>query len=218
MRRTDAKEDTKLAYGVTNSRGTFDAAFWTPSREETYALKVTARGLGETDTLSSPITVKRAYRVLLTTDKPLYQPGQVIHMRALALTQPQLRPVTSRKLTLEVEDSKGNKVFKKGLELTKFGLAGADFQLASEINQGAYKIRALVDEEKTEKTVRVERYVLPKFKVKMDTDKKLLSARRDRAGTIHADYFFGKPVDRGKSSSNCPGSTSDSTSSPRSTG
>ncbi|MDO8588881.1 MAG: alpha-2-macroglobulin family protein [Armatimonadota bacterium] len=198
MTKDGAPKPIKLAHGVTNSRGTFDAAVWTPNREGDYKLNVVVRGLGETDTLTSPVSVKRAYRVLLTTDKPLYQPGQMIHMRALALAVPSLKPVTARKLTLEVEDPKGNKVFKKISDLSRFGLAGADFQLASEINQGAYKIRALVEDERSEKTVRVERYVLPKFKVTLDTDRKYYLPGETVRGTVHADYFFGKPVDGGK--------------------
>ena len=38
-----------------------------------------------TDRIERPVTMQRDYRVLLTTDKPIYQPGQMIHIRALAL-------------------------------------------------------------------------------------------------------------------------------------
>ena len=52
--------------------------------------------------------------ILLTTEKPIYQPGQTIHVRALALDRSNHEAAASRKLTFEVEDSRGNKVFKKG--------------------------------------------------------------------------------------------------------
>ena len=190
-----SKTEVRLASGRTDVHGTLDSTFAVPKTEGDYNVKVVVRGLGETDLLESAVKVKRAYRVMLTTDKPLYQPGQVIHIRALALSIPQLLPVTGRKLTLEVDDSKGNKVFKKTSDLSKFGLASTDFQLATEINQGEYKIRAIVDKERAEKTVRVERYVLPKFKITMETDKKYYLPGETVKGTVHADYFFGKPVE-----------------------
>ena len=54
--------------------------------------------------------------ILLTTEKPIYQPGQTIHVRALALDRADHEAAASRKLTFEVEDSRGNKVFKKATQ------------------------------------------------------------------------------------------------------
>ena len=42
------------------------------------------KGRGE-ETRSQDVYVGQTYNVLLSTDKPVYQPGQVIHVRALAL-------------------------------------------------------------------------------------------------------------------------------------
>ena len=44
------------------------------------------------------------------------QVGQAIHVRALALDRSNHEAAASRKMTFEVEDSRGNKVFKKALE------------------------------------------------------------------------------------------------------
>ncbi|MBE0433586.1 hypothetical protein IBX73_09005, partial [candidate division WOR-3 bacterium] len=46
----------------------------------------------------------------LVTDKPVYQPGQTIHIRSLSLRRPGLEAVHGVPLLLEVEDSRGNKV------------------------------------------------------------------------------------------------------------
>ena len=82
--------------------------------------------------------------MLLVTDKPLYQPGQLMHLRALALQSFDLKPVAGADLTFEVEDAKGNKVFKQALKTSDFGVASADFQLADEVNAGDYHIRAVL--------------------------------------------------------------------------
>ena len=58
--------------------------------------------------------------VLLTTEKPIYQPGQTIHVRALALDRSNHEAVGNRDLLFEVEDSRGNKVFKKATRTDEF--------------------------------------------------------------------------------------------------
>lgn len=195
----DTREFISLYTGHTDSRGTLDAPLNIASDlQGEYILKVVTQAMGERDEVESPVQIKHELRVLLTTDKPVYQPGQIIHIRALALRIPSLQPVAETPCTLEVMDAKGNKVFKRSNKLSRFGITSAEFQLASEINQGSYTIRAIVDKDEVEKKVTVERYVLPKFKIKIETDKKFYLPGEVVKGTIHADYFFGKPVDGGK--------------------
>ena len=135
----------------------------------------------------------------MTTDKPLYQPGQVIHIRTLSLEHPGKLPAAGKKMLVEVEDPKGNKMFKREMEVSRFGIASADFQLASEINMGVYAIRAILDgKEQQEKKVEVKRYVLPKFNVKVETDRSFYMPGDTVKGSVQADYFFGKPVAGGK--------------------
>ena len=106
--------------------------------------------------IEQAIQIKRGYKVMLTTDKPLYQPGQLIHIRTLSLQQPKLNSVKKQPLLLEIEDSKGNKVFKREIKTDDFGIAAADFQLADEINMGTYKIRAIMGTTTSEKSVNIE--------------------------------------------------------------
>ena len=76
----------------------------------------TTSALGE-EKLERDVKVKAEPKILLVTDKPLYQPGQMIHIRALCLQS--LRPdarSAAPPLTFEVEDAKGNKVFKQHAE------------------------------------------------------------------------------------------------------
>ncbi len=159
--------------------------------------------------LTQPVELRNDASILLTTEKPVYQPGQAIHVRALALDRASHRPATDRKLTFEIEDSHGNKVFRKSTQTDKFGIASAEFTLADEVNLGAYHLRALMGDpqasaDTAELTLEVERYVLPKFKVAIDFDKQNNKPRRDYrpgdhvTGTVHANYFFGKPVDGAK--------------------
>jgi uncharacterized protein YfaS (alpha-2-macroglobulin family) len=145
--------------------------------------------------------------ILLTTEKPLYQPGQTIHVRALALDRSNHQASADHRITFEIEDSRGNKVFRKVTQTDLYGLASAEFGLADEVNLGTYHLRALLDDDaerprnKAEIALQVERYVLPRFKVAIDLGGKDSRARRGYrpgdhvTGTVRANYFFGKPVD-----------------------
>ncbi len=127
-------------------------------------------------------------------------------MRALALDRADHQAAADRKLTFELEDSRGNKVFKKVTATDNFGVASAEFSLADEVNLGTYHLRALMGDsaapsDTAEIALNVERYVLPKFKVAVEFTEKDGKPRRDYrpgdhvTGTVRANYFFGKPVD-----------------------
>src|SRR5262249_15855253 len=96
--------------------------------------------------------------------------------------------------TLEVEDGRGNKVFKKALKASDYGLVHADFPLADEVNEGTFRLRAVIGEQRSEKEVRVKKYTLPKFKVELRTRNTFYLPGEPTEGSLQADYFFGKPV------------------------
>lgn len=196
-----------LFSGRLNQRGTTEAQFRFPARlTGRYQLRyLTDTPIGSTE-VTQPVHLQDKASILLTTEKPIYQPGQIIHVRALALDRSNHEASANRKLTFELEDSRGNKVFKKSTETDQFGVASADFGLANEVNLGTYHVRAMMGDpdaptSRAEKTINVERYVLPKFKVAMEfTDKGAKEKHGyqpgDRVtGTVHANYLFGKPVE-----------------------
>ena len=200
-----------LFTGRLNQRGTTEAQFLFPaglvgSFQLRYAIDTP---IGSTE-FSQPVRLEDKVSLLLTTEKPVYQPGQTIHVRALALDRSNHEAVANRKLTFEVEDSRGNKVFKKSTESDKFGIASAEFGLADEVNLGTYHLRAVMGDSETgsantaEIALNVERYVLPKFKVAVDFGGKDNKTKRGYrpgdhlTGTVRANYFFRKPVEGGE--------------------
>jgi alpha-2-macroglobulin-like protein len=166
-------------------------------------LKVVVKTSTAEDTVEEIIQVRSALRTLLTTDKPLYQPGQTIHIRALSLSQPDMEPLSDSDVVFEVEDAKGIKVFKKSAKTDEYGISFVDFVLADELNMGTYKIRSIAAGMTEEKTVTVERYVLPKFKVNFKSDFNFYQPGQTVKGDIQVDYFFGKPVSAGKVQVKC---------------
>lgn len=153
--------------------------------------------LNESEQLQQVVTIRRAVRLMLSCDKPVYQPGQMIHVRSLTLRRPDLKPVEGEPAIFSVVDTNGNVIFKRTQPTSKFGIAAADCQLATEILEGTYQIRCEVAGEASERSVEVRRYVLPKFKLNLSLDKPFYQPGETISGTLDAAYFFGKPVASG---------------------
>jgi uncharacterized protein YfaS (alpha-2-macroglobulin family) len=152
-----------------------------------------ASSLGR-DHVVKKVEVQHPVRLLLSSDKPVYQPGQTIHLRSLMINGRTQKPSAGEPVTFEVSDPKGNKVFKENRKASAFGIASADFVLASELNLGRYAIRAIAGAITAECTVEVRPYVLPKFKIQITTDKPYYLPGQTVSGSVQADYFFGKPA------------------------
>ncbi len=170
-----------------------------------YELKINAQSAIGSQEVTSPIAIQPGVKVFLTTDKPVYQPRQTMHIRALAAHPATNKPIAKRDVTLEVYDGRGNKVFKSIVASSQFGVVSADFTLADEVNQGDYLVKAICSDVETEKGVQVYEYVLPKFRVDVKNEKEFYSPGDVVKGNLEARYFFGKPVDNGvvKITANC---------------
>lgn len=186
----------ELVYtGQTNASGSADVSFAVPDTAvSNYTLIVATNSRLGNDRIERPITLARDYRILLSSDKPLYQPGQIIHLRALALSTFDLTPAAAQPLEISIADGKGNTVFRQTLTTSDYGVTAVDFQLADEVNGGAYKITAQLGNTFSEKTVTVERYVLPQFDITFSTEKSYYRPGEVVRGSLTAVYFFGKPV------------------------
>ena len=204
---TGADKSRLLFTGQLNRRGTTEAQFRFPAGlVGSYQLRyVVDTPIGSTE-FTQAVRLEDKVSILLTAEKPIYQPGQTIHVRALALDRSDHEAAANHKLTFELEDSRGNKVFKKTTATDEFGVASAEFGLADEVNLGTYHLRALMGDADSptntaEIALNVERYVLPKFKVAVEfseNDKKQKRGYQPGdhvTGTVRAHYFFGKPVD-----------------------
>ncbi len=181
MATTDARGDAVIAVQI--------------QQTGSFTVLARAQAEGTLESLSGGVQVAEPGRkVLLTTDKPVYQPGQTIHLRALALAPPENKPLANKAVTFEVEDGKGNKILKRDLSTDSYGIAATDFTLGRILNLGTFKVSVIVDGTTTEKTVSVSHYALPKFNVGVSVDRTWYGPGDTLKGTLDAGYFFGKPV------------------------
>ena len=157
----------------------------------TYEIELRVEGILEAR--RAPVEIVDGVALFVETDKPIYKPGQTVHVRLMtldALLKP--RPYAA---TIEVQDAKGLKVFRKEVETDEFGMTTVDLPLSTEPNLGVWKLTALAGDQKTELDVRVEEYVLPKYEVKVATEREWVLAGDPITGTVSGEYSFGKPVE-----------------------
>ena len=144
------------------------------------------------ETRSAFVRVVDGLLLFAETDKPIYQPGQTVHVRLMTLDAA-LKPWPSA-ATIELQDAKGTKVFRKEVETDDYGMVTVDVPLSVEPNLGVWKLTALAGDQRTQLDVRVERYVLPKYAVSVATASDWVLASDPITGTVAGEYSFGKPV------------------------
>ena len=132
-----------------------------------YEIEVEVEDVSETR--SASVEVEDGVLLFVETDKPIYKPGQTVHIRLMTLDA-LLKPWQSA-ATIEVQDAKGIKVFKKEVATDDYGMVTVDLPLSTEPNLGVWKLTALAGDQKTQLDVRVEEYVLPKYEVNIDNRK-----------------------------------------------
>ncbi|MCC6621928.1 MAG: hypothetical protein IT385_11770 [Deltaproteobacteria bacterium] len=187
---------------VTDAAGQARGELAPPATDGDVTLRIEVVGAGVTEVEEVPIKIVRSRKVLLTTDKPLYQPGQTVHVRTLALRTGSKLPEADQPIVFEVEDGKGNLLMRERARTDAYGIGHIQVPIASQVNLGTWKIRAKVggnDDDDTgatisEKTITVDRYVLPKFKVQAALDQTWYRPGATVQVTGEARYFFGKAV------------------------
>ncbi len=163
--------------------------FAVPDVEEgDYEIQIKGEGFED----SAKVKIERSSLVFVETDKPIYKPGQTIRMRAVTLNS-ELRPVSER-VTVDVLDAKGIKIFRSEVDTDEYGMATLDLPISPEPNLGVWKINVATEKESTQLDVRVEEYVLPKYEVKVELPKEWFLVNEPIEGKVTAEYSFGKPV------------------------
>jgi hypothetical protein len=200
VRMRDNSHEAVLWRGRTGANGAADARFSAPTWPAgRYTLTIQSRSGERHGESSHEVELQPMGKLRLESDKPLYQPSQVIHLRALGLRAQDNRPLAGEKIRFEIHDPKGTRILSVEKSLSRFGIAAADLPLADEISLGNYKARVFpVDPssgvESAQLTVEVSRYLLPRFKIAIESDRTWYSPGDTVSLTVDARYAFGKPI------------------------
>jgi MG2 domain len=105
--------------------------------------------------------------VRIYTDKPLYQPGQTMHVRIIALSGAgAVRAEAEHEIRIEDEDEEV--VHSETVTTSRFGIASTDWEIPVNAKAGEYRIEVDRDnlESSFRRTIPIRRYELPSFRVR----------------------------------------------------
>jgi len=146
------------------------------------------------------VMVDQFARTLITPDKPIYQPGQTMHVRALMFT-PSRRALANQNVLIRICDPENVTVFRNVVTSSRFGVATVDWPIPENTRLGDYRIWVGVDGQDQDThisyDVRISRYDLPNFAVKVEPDRGYYLPGQNAVVRVRADYLFGQPVTRG---------------------
>src|SRR6185436_13974414 len=163
-------------------------------------LKLTGQRGDFTQEAEEDIRFNQLVQILLQTDKPLYQPGQTLHVRALALGDNH-RVLTNTEINCRIKDPENDEVFRTTLKTSDYGIASFDWPISANMRLGDFMIEATTEDEShslSGRSFKISRYELPSFAVAAKPDHAYYLPGQDAAVEIRADYLFGQPVTRGQ--------------------
>jgi hypothetical protein len=197
------------ASGVTDSKGYSILLFDLPVRFPEFphdvrpaggSLKVTAQRGGLVAEVENDVMVDQFPRILVSTDKPIYQPGQKLHMRAVALS-PTKHALVNQDVDFRIDDPEDTNVFRESVKSSRFGVASIDWAIPENARLGDYWLKVALgageDSSKTFVKVRISRYDLPNFSVKAQPDHSYYLPGQSAEVKVTADYLFGQRLTRG---------------------
>ncbi len=186
----------ELYFGKTDSDGMIQPSFSIPNYEgdAQLVIKISNERISQNITVIDPEASGFSTKILITTDKPIYQPDQIVHIRTLTLEGADLK-ASHRPVEIEIIDPDGNKIFRKSFPSNEFGIASMDYALSDQLPLGNYKIKASSGNKTQEKSVLVKEYVLPKFKIDLLDTKSWYTVDEVISGKVSANYFFGQTVE-----------------------
>lgn len=133
------------------------------------------------------------------TDRPVYRPGQTVHVKLWAgearYDLGDESPFAGKTAKIEVRDGRNEVVFEKdGLVADGYGGIEFDFDLKEEAALGNYNVRVTGAVPNTNFSFRVEEYKKPEFEVKVEAPDEPVALGESFEATVSANYYHGAPV------------------------
>ena len=148
------------------------------------------------------LSIPENLRFDLTTDKPLYQPGQSVHTRLLLLDR-NGHANPGKNLRVDISDPDSTLVYRAEAVTSTFGIATIDWPVPARIRLGEYTLKATIptdpgsnrtNTQTAQATLRLSRYDLPTFVVQPVPDRPFYLPGSNATVDVRANYLFGKPV------------------------
>ncbi len=140
---------------------------------------------------------KGLYETLVTTDKPIYQPGQEILVRGLVWEhsyQTAVRkPAPNTEVVVLLRDPEAITIFRRILYTNSEGIVSFSVELDEDAMIGDYELSFITEGCLESKIIPVQKYQRPAFRITLDVPK-FMPPGSSVSGNLFAEFYFGKPV------------------------
>ncbi len=140
-------------------------------------------------------------RGYIYTDRPVYRPGQQIHIKGILRQVDeqgnfQVPHATSpeQAYTVRVVSSQGTPVYQEDVPLSEFGSFAVDFPLSAAAPAGTYRILVRRGKQQYDGEFQVEQYKRERVKLTLVTERDVYFRGETITGTIRAEYYYGEPL------------------------
>lgn len=145
------------------------------------------------------LTDYQAQNTIGITDRPVYRPGQTVHMKIWAgESRYNLADVSTYAKTtadITIRDGRGEVVLEKfGIPTDAYGGATFDYALPEAATLGAYNVTVTGGVPHSNFSFRVEEYKKPEYEVKVEAPKEPIALGETFDVTVLANYYHGAPV------------------------
>ncbi|MGJ8642497.1 MAG: alpha-2-macroglobulin family protein [Luteolibacter sp.] len=140
-----------------------------------------------------------AQKTLGITDRPVYKPGDTVHVKLWAgearYDLGEISKYAGKTASIEIHDGMNEKVFtNSGLVADEFGGMEFDFELKEEAALGNYRVNVYGAVPNSSFTFRVEEYKKPEYEVKVEAPNEPVALGESFEATVKANYYHGAPV------------------------
>ena len=140
-----------------------------------------------------------ARQIYITTDKPMYRPGETVWLRAWDVqVRDFLAPEQLTSMTFELVDPRGSVAARKKVRL-QAGVATNDFALPPDMAGGAYTLRASSNlGDRGERTISVSTYELPRIKKTLEFARSSYGPGEQVFAELSLNKAAGEPLARAR--------------------
>jgi hypothetical protein len=163
------------------------------------SIDVTAR-IGDFNSTGGSVPLPNAEDTIRGyTDKPIYQPGQTMHVRILAVAGSG-KVKAGQEYEIRIMDKSPDLVYGAKVKTSRFGIASTDWEIPEDQDSGRYTIQLKTDEtdQYILRAVDVRKYELPSFRVTATPDHPFYLPGQNAQVEVSGEYLFGKPVPAGE--------------------
>jgi len=156
-------------------------------------------------------TDKTDHQAYIYFDRPIYRPGQKVHMKGIfrsVLPNGSLNPSYLDSITVEIINPNNEEIYRSILAVDEFGQFDDSLNLANDAKHGNYRVILsnpyVADSGKDKRAVSsflkyfsgfiVESYKKPEFKITITPQKKWVLINEKAAFDIKGEYYFGAPL------------------------